>query len=147
VACPAGTYAEAAGAVCLDCPRGCDNCSSSAQCFSCFSHYYFNATLGFCFSCHSVCLNCSGPGQTDCTACQSPLVVYRSTCAVLECSVGYYVEPNSGCTPCSSKFVGSGQCNYSQPLACVGPYLFNGTFCLSCSQVTGYTLLPSGKCG
>jgi proprotein convertase subtilisin/kexin type 5 len=144
-ACPAGTFSNTALGVCLDCPRGCFNCSGNSLCFACFEGYYFNSTLGFCFSCNSVCLNCTGPGQKDCTACTSPLFLQKGTCSVLSCSMGTYIDPLKGCLPCSDLFPGSLLCNISQPFSCSSNYIFSSNSCLFCDKVPGYRF-SRGKC-
>ncbi len=144
--CPGGTFANNVLGVCLDCPKGCFNCSGNSQCTSCFEGFYFNSSLGFCFSCNSVCLNCTGPGQKDCTACASPLFLQKSTCSVLSCELGTYIDPVKGCLPCSNLFHGSLLCNISQPFSCTSTYLFLSNTCQFCDNVTGYRLI-GGKCG
>jgi proprotein convertase subtilisin/kexin type 5 len=116
--CPAGTYTSASSRMCIDCPTGCMNCSGSSQCFTCFDKFYFNASLGFCFSCNSVCLTCDGPGQTQCKSCASPLFLKGSSCSVLSCPMGTYVDPLKGCLSCNSLFAGASSCNSTVPFGC-----------------------------
>jgi cysteine-rich repeat protein len=145
--CPGGTYANADSTVCLDCPKGCYNCSGNSQCFSCFSKYYFNPGLGFCFSCNDVCLNCTGPGQTECTACSSPMVLMKGTCSVLSCGLGTYVDPISGCVECGKKYPGATLCNITQPLSCSSQYIFSSNQCVQCKDARGYQVLSDNTCG
>lgn len=143
--CPVGTYVKIEAAACLNCPSGCSVCTGNSQCLDCFAGYYFNSSLGFCFSCNSVCLNCTGPGQTECTACSSPLFLQKGTCSILTCPPTTFIDPLNGCVSCSSLFPGSVLCNISQPFNCIKTYLYNGTTCIYCNDVTGYRVV-SGSC-
>lgn len=108
--------------------------------------YYFNSVLKFCFSCNTVCLTCKGPGQDQCLSCESPLFLSKSTCSVLSCGSGTYVDPVKGCLPCSGLFAGSLTCNISQPFSCKSSYKFLNNTCVYCNDVTGYKMV-SGICG
>ena len=87
-----------------------------------------------------MCLTCTGPGQTECTTCSSPLFLQKGTCSILTCPSTTYIDPSLGCLPCGTLFPGSVLCNISQPFNCISSYLFSNNACLSCNDVQGYHL-------
>ena len=144
--CPIGTYAISAEGLCNDCPTGCKSCNGTQFCSNCFDNYYYNGSLGFCFSCNKVCLTCTGPGQDQCLSCSSPLHLSASTCTVLSCSAGTYVDPVKGCQNCPTLFEGSLDCNISQSFSCQTNYKLINNTCVFCDSVLGYKLI-NGNCG
>lgn len=145
--CPDGTYSviTASGGICNDCPTGCKTCKDTTLCYTCTDNYYLSASLGFCFSCNTVCLTCTGPGQNQCLSCTSPLFLSGTTCTVLSCSLGYYVDPKKGCKSCSDLFIGSINCNITSSSSCKSGYKLVNNKCVSCNTITGYTV-SNGEC-
>ena len=70
-----------------------------------------NATLGcpadtfeldlVCLPCNPLCGECSGPGETQCTACDAPMVLQGTEC-IADCSDGLFSQ-NQVCIPCSEE--------------------------------------------
>lgn len=97
--------------------------------------------LGFCFTCSSNCKSCTGPGQTQCTACMSPyILINNQSCSTLVCTNGQYVDPLVGCKSCSSLYVGSSTCTYYEPLSCTLNYRLLNKTCIFCTGITGYIM-------
>lgn len=143
--CPEGTYPISSQGICDNCPSGCKSCNGTKYCSSCLPNYYYNSSLGFCFSCNTVCLTCSGPGQNQCLSCSSPLYLLNSTCSVLSCPSGTYIDPAKGCISCSILYAGSQTCNISQSFTCLDSYKLINSSCIYCDKVLGYKMIK-GSC-
>lgn len=95
---------------------------SQNLCFDvCPSHYYTDTTNGFCGACYTTCEECSGPGSTQCTACNQ----YRVS------------QPNPGC-PCLPGFY------ETAALSCIPCPI--GQFCSTCAIVSCSTNANSINC-
>ncbi|KCV69245.1 serine/threonine protein kinase [Fonticula alba] len=80
-----------AGGACSPCSANCTTCTSVANCTACSTGHHlldgacvdqcpsgtFDADTApaQCLACHPLCQECAGPGSSDCTACDPPLVI------------------------------------------------------------------------
>lgn len=144
--CPRGSYSNFPVYTCTTCPKGCSDCINGTNCSACYDRYYFDTLLKLCFACNSLCFNCLGPGQNQCTSCVSPLYYNNNQCYNMTCPYGQFVDPIKGCGNCNDKFSNSLTCDFNKALICVSPYLLISGQCVSCTSVTGYMISTTGTC-
>lgn len=72
---------------------GCQICNND-QCTACEDAYYNDSKLG-CEPCHKNCKSCSGPKDSQCSACNGELVLKGGSCIekVAECKDTEYLDP------------------------------------------------------
>ena len=164
--CNSNQFANLGNNSCLACDSSCLTCSGfgSAACTTCLSPllYTSNVTGGFCvsscpgvgyfnsggiscLSCDSTCLNCSGIGASQCTACNNDSYLSSGYCRMV-CPPATY--PNDNSNTCS---VCDGSCTYcfgstkNDCTACItGMVLYNFTCTLTCPK--GYTVNQWNVC-
>ncbi|XP_053108034.1 extracellular matrix organizing protein FRAS1 isoform X2 [Hemicordylus capensis] len=56
---------------------------------------------GACTKCHPSCKSCDGEGPFSCTSCDSNLVLSHTSACTGTCSLGYYMDEDQRCKPCS----------------------------------------------
>jgi len=131
--------------LCQPCAKYCKHCSGSpSYCTECdasagitFNHntclcnglgyfeYLNPATLRYeCVQCHTLCDQCTGPLQTQCSACSTKHNAVFDGISTCNCQDGYYFDSNiQDCMPCNSLC-----------LKCTGP---SNTDCDGCNVPTG----------
>ncbi|KAL4473929.1 hypothetical protein ABPG74_022793 [Tetrahymena malaccensis] len=108
---------------CVICDPTCKTCngSSSRNCLTCYSGYYFSTLIsqqGICIQCDSSCTQCTGPSNNECQQCQK----------------GVQQKPPSSCITCPvSQYFDGNQCQYCSNL-CLTCFDSSANSCLSCKQ-------------
>lgn len=114
------------------------------MCIDCIEGYYLSTQ---CYPCHASCKNCHGGTAKDCVSCSDGYFLDSDTnvCFKLSCLASQYVHSTYGCFNCSDSFVNAEQCTSDGPSSCSnGNMLINGS-CITCSKVSGYTIV-NGEC-
>lgn len=65
---------------------------------TCSTSTYPNITTSKCESCNAACSSCTGPLNSECSACSSNYYLYSTTCSIY-CPTGYYKD-SSECKEC-----------------------------------------------
>jgi hypothetical protein len=151
--CGSGFYPEGNLSVCTACQSPCATCKNSTQCYSCVNSssnslnsfdpvtaacvatcsfgYFSNTTSSgyVCAVCSTSCLTCLNLA-TNCTGCNTGLVLYNNTC-LTKCLDGYYADPIGVCRNCNPSC-----------FTCVD----SSNVCLTCNTVGYSRLYASGPC-
>ena len=134
---------------CITCSQDAYNCTSSNcsinyyylnnSCLTiCPTDYYADPVTRHCLSCAVGCLNCFGPGSSQCTSCLTLgngttyyLQLFSTNC-VVNCGVGEYGLNNrcQNCPPECSVCSSSTSCSTCQSVNGLA-YFLSGTSCLS----------------
>jgi proprotein convertase subtilisin/kexin type 5 len=142
--CPNGTYLHLYLGQCLTCKYPCESCSSAVQCTSCADGYLHSADLNKCYltTCPSgMFLDNS---TSSCLKCHSSCAVcLDNTSDCVQCSVGYYSQPNTTSSSLLSCLISCPQQYYPEStmlkcLPCQPPCLTCTSLrsCLSCVEST-----------
>ena len=160
--CPVGYYPDSSTLSCKPCHSYCSACTGSLnnQCTVCKSGYFLQVgstlCLNYCPSpsiqdpinnickegCDASCSQCTGPSNTECSACNSGYFLQPSSTTCLNsCPTGYWKDStNRVCAQCNaacSQCTGSGN---TQCQACNSGYFLqpSSTTCLDSCPSTGY---------
>ena len=150
--CPSGYWKDTTNHICAPCNAACTTCldETNTQCSTCNTNYYLQPppagttcdstcpngywrddTINKCQPCHNSCSICTGPGNDQCSACNSGFFrqpAPSDTTCLNSCPVGYWKDTDTNvCTSCQ------GWCS-----VCIGPTNIN---CTACNP--GYYLLPA----
>lgn len=74
------------------------------DCSSCAPGHYGIERDGGCLACDDQCVECAGPGPTNCRRCRGVLDLDGVTC-VSTCPVEAYPDANSACQPCEDSCI------------------------------------------
>lgn len=147
--------------ICVLCLSPCSTCTSSSQCTSCLSGWYFynntcstncpsgttipNNSTNTCDACSVQCAMCSVTVST-CIGCSSGAALYNGTCVTV-CPTPYVIH-NGACVTCSTNCL-TCSLTYSNCTSCSTsssfPYLYNNTCLANCPELY-YSSITSGQC-
>ena len=147
--CPLGFWEDTTNHICVPCNVACVLCSDGThtQCTACSPGYFLqpspstvclnacpdgywgNSGSNSCDTCNAACAICTGPSDTQCSACNSGYFLQPSSTTCLDsCPIGYWGNTTSNtCMECD--------------IACSNCTNATNTACSACN--TGYFLQPS----
>ena len=119
--CPTGYWGDATSRTCMECDISCSVCSdgTNTQCSSCKTGYFLqvgsttcltscasgtwpSSTSNICLNCDISCATCSGPGNTQCSACKTGYFLQPSSTVCLSTCPPIYYYPDSSLHACKS---------------------------------------------
>jgi hypothetical protein len=99
---------------CIICRSSLQSLTSDKKCV-CADKMYFDVASSACYACHPTCSACTGPSDTDCTACGLTMTLGGGKCS---CNSGTFLASGYFCIPC-----------YVECASCSGPGYYD---CLTC---------------
>ena len=119
--CPVGYWRDTTSNICMECDISCSVCSdgTNTQCSSCKAGYFLqvgsttcltscangtwpNSTSNLCLNCDVSCVACTGPENTQCSACKPGYFLQPSSTSCLSTCPPIYFYPNTSLHACQS---------------------------------------------